>query len=73
MNFILNLIILLSLFYQIECQSSVEGCSQRDKENMDLIMSKIITIGKTGRKFPETVEQGPAYCKYEYFKINYLN
>ena len=73
MNYSLNLIILLSLFYQIECQSSVARCSQRDKENMDLIMSKIITIGKTGRKFPETIEQGPAYCRYEYLKINYLN
>ena len=58
-------ITLLSLFYQIECQSSVARCSQRDKENMDLIMSKIITIGKTGRNFPEKIEQAPPYCKYE--------
>lgn len=64
MNFKLCLVILLSLFNKFECQSSGSRCSQKDNENMDLIISKIFTIGRTGRNFPETIEQGPAYCRY---------
>lgn len=60
-----NLVILLSLFSQFECQSSGSRCSQRENNNMDLIVSKIITVGKTGRKFPETMEQGTVYCRHE--------
>ena len=75
-NLSFNLVILLSLFSQFECQSSGSRCSQRENNNMDLIVSKIITIGKTGRKFPETMEQGAAYCRYEspeHYLINKLS
>lgn len=65
-----GLLILLSIFFQFECQSSTgSNCSQSDNDNMDLIVSKIFTIGKTGRKFPETLDQGPPYCKYESYEI----
>ena len=65
MNLSFGLLILLSLFYQFRCQSSVERCSRKEGENMDLLVSKVITIGKTGRKFPEALDQAPAYCRYK--------
>ena len=61
-----SLLTLLSLFYQFHCQSFVSSkCPQQDNNNMDLVVSKIMTIGKTGRKFPETLEQAPPYCGYD--------
>ena len=65
MNLSFGLLILLSLFYQFQCQSSVGRCTQKEREDMDLVVSKIMTIGKTGRKFPETLDQAPAYCRYK--------
>ena len=69
-----GLFILLSIFFQFECQSStVSRCSQSDNDNMDLIVSKIFTLGKTGRKFPEVLNQAPPYCKYESCEIILTN
>mgnify|MGYP007023913100 CR=1 FL=1 len=65
MNLKLCLVILLSLFNKLQCQSSGSRCSQKENDNMDLVVSKIMTIGKTGRKFPETLEQAPPYCGYD--------
>ena len=68
-----SLLILLLWFDLFECQSSGSRCSQKDYDNMDLIVSKLLTIGKTGRKFPETTEQGPAYCRYESPELYLIN
>ena len=69
-----GLLILLSIFFQFECLSSTGSrCSQSDNDNMDLIMSKIVTLGKTGRKFPEVLDQAPPYCKYESYEIILTN
>ena len=73
MNLSLNLVILLSLFSQFECQSSGSRCSQRENNNMDLITSKIVAIGKNGRKFPETMEQGTVFCRYESPELYLIN
>ena len=73
MDFKLCLVILLSLFNKFECQSSGSRCSQKEYDNMDLIVSRIFTIGKSGRNFPETIEQAPPYCRYESTQPNLIN
>lgn len=72
MNLKLCLVILLSLFNKFQCQSSRSRCSQEENDNMDLIVSRLFTIGKTGRNFPEKIEQAPPYCKYESTLFNLL-
>lgn len=44
-------------------------CGPASDRRIDEITAKLLTIGNSGRKFPENKEQLPKYCKF--VLINY--
>lgn len=67
-DILINLYLFFILITFIKCQTVktnvTRPCNRQSGEQVDEIISKIITIGNTGRKFPESREQIPGFCKY---------
>jgi len=54
------------LFVLIICFTSVFGqkisCNKNTDKQIDGLLAKVITFGDSGRKFPESQSEIPAFC-----------
>ena len=62
------LAVILAQFWLSLClksDTSSEGnCDKNTVKRIDDLVSRLTTYGNSGRKFPETPEEIPKYCKY---------
>ena len=70
MNSTFFLTILLSLSFKIWLSwslstgtSSDSNCDKNTLKRIDDLVNRLTTYGNSGRKFPETAEEIPKYCK----------
>lgn len=62
--FLLTILSALSLAPTVSTQSSGDvGCDDNTVKRIDDLVSRLTTYGNSGRKFPESAEQIPRYCK----------
>ena len=45
---------------------TIPGCDQKALRKADRTLSRLVTTGASGRKFPESQSQLPSYCRYVY-------
>lgn len=51
-------------------KSDNPNCDIKRQLRIDQVYSKLVSLGKNGRKFPENPKQLKKFCKYKSMKIN---
>ena len=57
-------LLLVFIMLTMSGMSSGQQCDAKHFREFDNNVAKLLTIGNSGRKFPENVDQLPKYCKY---------